>query len=212
MRTAQNRNTKVRKMVFIAMMSAVATLLMLFEFPLPFLPPFLKLDISAVPVLIGSYMFGPMAGVAMAAVKAVIHLIISNSSAGVGQLADFIITSSMAITGGLIYKFNRSRKGALIASFVNVFVIVLVGTLANYFIIIPFYAKTFMPMEAILELCQTVNPNIQSMGTYILYAVIPFNLIKGSVISLVTFLLYKRISNVMQKFTGIPEKSVSGNT
>ncbi|MFV0413065.1 MAG: ECF transporter S component [Oscillospiraceae bacterium] len=207
------QNTKTRKMVIVAIFAAIATVLRFLEFPLPFLPPFLKLDISSVPIMVGSFMFGPLAGVAMAAVKALVCLF-ATQTAGVGELADFLITGSFALTAGLVYKYHKNRKGALLASVASIATTTVVGAIANYYILLPFYAQTFMPMEAILEACQKVNPNITSISTYILYGVVPFNIIKGTVIALVTFAVYKKLSGWIHRYTesgGQKEKKVASN-
>ena len=88
--------------------------LMYFEMPLPFMPPFLKVDPSAIPILIGSFILGPAAGVAMAFIKAFVHLF-SSGTGGVGELADFIITSSFAVSASLVYRRHHTKKGAILA-------------------------------------------------------------------------------------------------
>lgn len=179
-------------MVGVAVMAAIAAVLMYIEFPLPGFPPFLKLDVSGVPVMVGSFMYGPVAGVAVAAVKSILHLF-STTSAGVGELADFLMTGSFAFAAGVVYKKCKSRKGAFISLAVGTLVLVAVGALANYTIILPFYAK-LMPLNAIIAACQAVNPAIKDLGGYILFGVVPFNLLKGVVIGAVTLGIYKRIS------------------
>ncbi len=194
---------KVRKLVMVALLAAISTVLMWIEVPIPGLPPFLKLDISSVPVMLGSFMFGPVAGISIALVKSLVHAL-STQTAGVGELADFIITSSFALTAGIIYKFNRTKKGALIASVASIGVITVVGALANYFILLPFYAAAYMPMEAIIEMCQAINPNITDVKGYIIFGVVPFNLLKGTVVAVINYLLYKRLSGMIRRYTDAP--------
>lgn len=196
------KSTSARKLVTIALFAAIATILMYFEVPLPLMPPFLKLDISAVPIMVGAFALGPIEGVVMALIKALIHLL-STQTAGVGELADFLITGSFALTAGLVYRRHKSKKGARIASIASVFVITLVGCLANYFVLLPFYANAYnMPLEAVLEMCQTVNPAINSLFTYIVLGIAPFNLIKGTVVALLTFVVYKRLSHFIHQYAG----------
>lgn len=196
----QTTSYRTRKMIVVALLGAIATVLMFIEIVIPGLPPFLKLDISSVPVMLGSFMFGPLAGVTIAGIKAMVHAL-STQTAGVGELADFLITSSLALTAGFIYKFNRSKKGAFIASVASVFVIVIVGILANYFILLPFYAAAYMPMDKIIAACQAINPNIQDVRGYIIYGVLPFNIIKGLVVATLNFILYKRLSGFIKGYT-----------
>jgi riboflavin transporter FmnP len=188
---AQNVSS-VRKMTVLAMFAAISTLLMYLEMPLPFLPPFLKLDISGAPVLIASFMFGPASAVAVTAVKDLVHLL-STQTGGVGELADFIILSSFAIVAGLIYRHKKTRRNVCLAIVLGSLVMAIVGTIANKFLLIPFFAKV-MPLEAIIGACNAVNPAINSLNTYLIFGVFPFNLIKAVVISFLTFMLYKRLS------------------
>ena len=198
-----NTSANTRKLICIASLAAISTLLMFVEMPLPLMPPFLKLDISSVPIMIGSFMFGPIAGMFIAAIKALIHLL-STQTAGVGEFADFIMTSSFAVTAGLIYKYKRNKQGALLASVASIVVVIVVSSLTNYFILIPFYAMAFMPLDTIISVCQAINPKITDVTGYIIWGVVPFNFIKGLVIAVLTFLLYKRISILMHRFTEKP--------
>ena len=202
----QKSSINIRRTASAAMLVAISFVLTFFSFPIPGFPPFLKLDISSLPVMIGSFALGPIAGVLIAALKSLLDLLFGSNSAGVGQLADFMITASFALTAGVIYRFNKSKKGALIASVASIFTITIVGAFANYFILLPFYAKVYMPMDTILAVCQKINPNITSVGAYIFYAAVPFNLLKGAIIAALTFLLYKRISNLINKFSNNTKK------
>lgn len=141
-------------------------------------------------------MYGPLAGVIIAAIKSLLHLF-ATTSGGVGELADFLVTASFVFTAALIYKSNKSKKGALIGSAVATVVLVLVGALANYYIIIPFYSQ-LMPINAIIEACHAVNPAITDMKGYILFGVVPFNLLKAVSVSAITMVIYKRISVVFK--------------
>lgn len=202
-------STKIRKMVSVAFLSALSVILMQFSTPIPGLPPFLKIDISSVPVMIGSFMYGPLSGVAMAAIKAAMDYFFGSYSGGVGQIADFIITSSFAITAGVIYRYNRTRKGAIIASVASIFVITIVGALTNLFILLPAYALV-IPLEKIFEMSHAMNPAITDARTYILFGVVPFNFIKGTVVAVITLLVYKRISVFIHKYTEKPAKKDGG--
>ena len=195
------KRMSTRKLVMIALLAAISTLLMYLEMPLPLMPPFLKLDISAVPVMIGSFMFGPAAGVIMAGLKSTIHLL-STQTGGVGELADFLITGSFALTAGLVYRRHHDKTGAKIAAVSSIAVITIVGCLANWFILLPFY-KNIMPIDAIIAACGAVNPAVTSAAGYIWFGVLPFNLIKGTIVCILTFLLYKRLSGVIHRFTEV---------
>lgn len=186
------KNSRTKMMAVTAMFAAIASLLMYLEMPLPFMPPFLKLDISCVPILIAGFMFGPMPAIMAAAVKALVHLM-STQTGGVGELADFLVTCAFVISASMIYKNHKSKKGALWGCMLGIVAITITGMLANKFLLIPFYMKV-MPIEAIVGACAAVNPLIGNINTYILFGAGPFNMVKGIVVSIITLVVYKRVS------------------
>ncbi|MCI8442890.1 MAG: ECF transporter S component [Provencibacterium sp.] len=186
-----NEKTRIKTITYTALFAAISTVLMFWSFPLPFMPPFLKLDLSGVPILLCAFMFGPVPGLMAAAIKNLINAAFSTSG-GIGELADFLILGSFAATAALVYRRKHTRRGALIACAAASGVMVVVGMLANRFLLIPFYMQ-LMPIEKILSMCAAVNPMIGSLNTYVLFGAGPFNLVKALVLSLITFLLYKRL-------------------
>lgn len=180
----------------VGILSGISIVLMqLLEFPIPFMPPFLKLDFSNLPALIGGFAYGPLTGIVIVFVKAALHLL-RTQTGGVGELADFLASGSMVFISALIYKKHKTKKGAVISLAMGIGVMMIVGALANYFILLPFYAKV-MPMEKIIEMCGKLNPLITNSLTYVIYGVLPFNLIKGLILSVITFILYKQVSKVL---------------
>ncbi|MDP4152201.1 MAG: ECF transporter S component [Bacillota bacterium] len=191
-----NKNSiTTRKLTVMALLTAISFVLAFLETSLPLIPSFLKIDISALPVLIGSFALGPWAGVIIALLKNLLHLPMSQTG-GVGQLADFLVIGSMSLTAGYVYKLRHSRMGAFLGCSLGIAVMTVMGSLSNKYIMIPFYSK-LMPIDKILEACASVNSLIVDVNTYILYAVVPFNIFKGLVISVVTLLIYKKLSPVI---------------
>lgn len=186
---------QTKKITFIALFAALAAIIMYIEFPIPFMPPFLKIDFSGVVILIGAMLWGTKSALIMIFIKDAIHLL-RTQTAGIGELADFIMLAALVITFMAIYK--RNKKKSIIASVISVVVMSLFGVLANVYLLIPFY-KNIMPIEQIISICAAINPNIDSMAGYYLLGVLPFNLIKGFVIMLITILVYPKISRV-EKF------------
>lgn len=184
--------TKTKKLTYTALFAALATVLMYFEFPLPLMPPFLKVDLSGAVVLIGAFIFGIGPAISMIAIKDLIHLT-QTQTAGSGELADFFMLSTLVVFAVLIYRLAKSRKTALIGCVVGSVTMALVGMLTNYLLIIPFYSN-MMPIEAIFEMCSQVNPAISGMSGYLLLGVLPFNLIKGGILTAITLLAYKKLS------------------
>ena len=191
------KKISVSKMTKIAMMSVLAFVIMQLELIVPIFPSFLKLDMSDLPALIGAFAMGPMAGVAIEGVKNLLHLL-QTSTGGVGELANFAIGSAIVIPSALIYAKNKSKKSAVIGLLVGTVAMSIVGAMANYFVLIPFYTA-FMPIDTIVELGTVINPSINSVGTLVLFGIVPFNLFKGLVLSALTLVFYKRISPVLHK-------------
>lgn len=186
-----------KNIVLMAVFSALAAVLMLFEFPLPFLAPtFYEIDLSEIPVLIGSFVMGPVAGVIMEAMKILLKLLIKGTStAYVGDLANFCIGCCFIIPASIIYKYKKSKKGAFIGMAVGTLAMATVGVLLNYYIMIPFYVNAFgMPLDKIIEAGAAINPSVSNKLTFVLICVAPFNILKGIVDGLITALIYKRIS------------------
>lgn len=196
-----------RRITYTALFAALATVVMYFEMPLPFMPPFLKLDFSGAVILIAGFIFGPVSALLITLVKDLIHLL-STQTGGVGELADFIISSSLVVTASVIYKWHRTKKGALIGCLSGAVLMVFAGVLANKFLLLPFYSQ-IMPFDAIISACAAVNPMIANESTYLWFGVAPFNLIKSLLITLITFLLYKKLSFWIHASCDIPAKSAN---
>ena len=177
-------------------LTAISVVLTFFKTPLPLIPTFLELNLSSVPALIGGFAFGPFAGVLIVLATQLIHMMISHT-AFVGELADFIMTGSLTLVASLIYANKKTRKRAIIGLALGILAMTIAASFVNYFILLPFYSQAYMPMDKIIEICSAVNPLIVDKFTYILYGAIPFNIIKGVLLSVVTFILYKHISRFL---------------
>ena len=193
--TKSKKLLNVRNVVLMGMFGAIGAVLMLFEFPLPFLAPsFYGLDLSEIPVLVGTFAMGPVAGAVTEMVKILIKLVLKPTSTGfVGEFANFCIGCALVLPAGIIYKLRKTKQGAIIGMVTGTVCMALVGAVLNALVMLPFYSN-FMPLEAILQAGAAINPAIGSVWTFVFLAVAPFNLIKGALVSLITALVYKRIS------------------
>lgn len=196
MYTLKKENLNTRTMVKISVLAVIALILMLLDFPLWFAPTFLKFDISDVPALIGSFALGPMAGVLVQLVKNLLNLLVEGSgTGGVGEFANFLVGSIYVYTAGLLYYKNKTFKNAIIGMIIGVLAMTISISIINYYFMIPFYAKLFgLPIDKIVAMGSAVNKYVVDFKTLILYAVVPFNLFKGIIVTLVTLLIYKRVS------------------
>ena len=190
---------EVRNLVQIGMLGAVSVVLMMFEIPLFFAPSFYKIDLSEIPVLIGTFAMGPVAGMFIELIKVVLHMLFKGSStAGVGDFANFLIGCAMIVPAGLIYQKKKSKKSAVIGMIAGTLFMAFIGCFLNAFVLLPAYGKAFgMPVDALVAMGTAVNPAINSLLTFVVLAVAPFNILKGLIVGVITFLLYKHVSPIL---------------
>ena len=190
----------IRTLVQIGMLSAIAIILMLFEIPLPFAPSFYELDFSEIPVLICSFSLGPVAGVVCEFIKELLKLFLKGTStAFVGDLANFVVGCSFILPASVVYFAQKTKTGAIIGMGVGTAVMTVFGSLFNAVYLIPAFSVLFdTPLEVIIGMGTDINPAIVSVNTLVLFAVVPFNLLKGVLVSVVTFFLYKHIERLLR--------------
>ena len=189
-----------RTLTQISLLSALAAILMLFEIPLWFAPSFYQIDLSEVPVLIGSFAMGPMAGVLIELVKNLLKLIFNGTlTGGVGEGANFLIGCAFIVPSAIIYHRNKTKRGALMGMIIGTATLTIIGSFLNAYILLPVYSKAFgLPLEALIEMGTAINPRITSLTSLVMLAVAPFNLLKGVVVSIITSVLYKKISPILR--------------
>lgn len=192
-----SEKTKINKMVMIAMFSAIAVVLMYFEFPITFIAPdFYKMDFSDIPALIGSFMLGPVAGVVIEAVKVLLHLFLKGTTtAFVGDFANFILGCFYIVPAGIIYHMHKTRKMAIVALIVGGVTLIISGTLMNAWYLLPKYSELYgMPVQGFIDAGHSINASISNLFSFVALAVAPFNLIKSLADGFVTTILYKYLS------------------
>ena len=201
MQQTKKRTMPLRNLIFIAILGALAAVLMMIKIPLPFAPSFYKLDFSEAIVLIGGFTMGPIAAVAIEAVKILANLLLNGSdSAFVGELCNFIVGCSLVVPATWYYKYHKNYKGAIIGGIIGLLSLLAVSALMNYFVIIPMYVTLYgMPLDTIIAMASKVNGAVGSFGTLILFATVPFNLVKGALSLLIAILLYKRVEKSIIK-------------
>ncbi len=196
---SRERILTTRKIAFIGVFSAIAAVLHILDFAVPFAPPFYKMDFSELPALIGAFAFGPVAAVLIELCKIVLKLLFKGTStAFVGDLANFIIGCSFLLPASVLYLFRKNKKSALIGCVVGTAVLTLFGTFFNAVYLLPKFAQLYgMPLESIIDMGHAINPAINSVTTLVVFAVAPMNLLKGGVVSLITMLVYKKLSPIL---------------
>lgn len=193
---AASAASKVRYLTVTAMLSAVAFILMFLDFSVPVMPAFIKMDLSELPALIGSFALGPVCGVMVCLVKNLLHLFIT-STGGIGEVSNFILGAAFVLPAGLIYKKMKTRKGALIGSVVGAIIMAAISLPSNYFIVYPVY-ETMMPMETIIAAYQAILPSVENLWECLLVFNVPFNLVKSFFSVIIAMLIYKKISPILK--------------
>ncbi len=190
-----------RRTATCAMLAAAAGLLMFFEFPIPIIAPsFYEADLSEIPVLIGAFSMGPVAGAVIELVKVFVKLVLKGTStAFVGDFANFFIGCTMVVPASIVYHVKKTRKNAVISLALGTVFMAAFGSVFNAVYLIPQFAKLFgVPLDAIIAMGAEINPNITSAWSLALWAVVPFNIIKGAGVSAITMLLYKPMSGIIK--------------
>ena len=196
---------KTHHLAVAAMLSAVAAVLQFVEFSIPVMPSFIKLDISDLPALLGTFSLGPVYGVAIQLVKNLLHLPFG-SSAGVGELSNFILGAVFVFVAGVIYTRNKSRKTALVGSVVGAAAMALVSVVTNYFIVYPAYVVLYhLPLDAIVGMYEEILGGVSHVPTQnalfncLLVFNVPFTLVKGLLDTALCFLIYKPLSPLLHR-------------
>ena len=182
----------------IAMLAAISGVLMVIEIPLFFAPSFYKLDFSELPVLICAFYLGPVSGVVCEFLKVLLKLLLKGTStAFVGDLANFLVGCSFVLPAAIVYQKTLSKKGAVVSLAVGTAVLTVFGRFFNDWFLIPRFAGRYgMPLDAIVSMGTQINGAFKNLSTLVLFAVVQFNLLKGVLVSLLTFFLYKRVEKL----------------
>ena len=181
------------------MLTAVGVILQYIEISIPIIPSFIKLDFSDLPELIGAFAYGPVAGVIICLLRNLIHMA-ATSSAGVGELSNFILGAVFALVAGLIYKRFKTKKGAVIAGVSGAAAMALVSLPSNYFLIYPLYYSVMgLPQEAILEMYQLIRPSTGSIAEALVVFNVPFTIAKGLISVILFSVVYKPLEKLIKK-------------
>ena len=191
----------VSTLVKISILSAIGYILMFISVPLPMLfPEFLKIDISDLTALLGGISLGPMAGVTIAFLKNLLQFITGMSTTGgVGEFANFLIGGSFVFTVSYIYSKKRNIQGVIIGLVSGMVVMTVVGCVANYFIILPFYATIGWSIDAVVSMGAAINPVIDSKMSFVIWMIAPFNIVKSGLMSLLTLPMYKKTEKILNR-------------
>jgi riboflavin transporter FmnP len=196
----KHKNTlTIKTITIIALLSAISYILAFIEFPIPFTPSFARMDFSDFPALIGAFALGPVAGVLIELIKNTLQLM-TTSTGGVGELANFLMGGSFVFVAGLIYQFHKTKRMAWISGILASIIMGIVAALSNYFILLPLF-ENFMPIDQLISAFETFIPFIHSKLDIVIYNAFPCNVIKGLITITFTMLIYNRIYPIIKRFS-----------
>jgi len=207
------KNKNINTLVKISFLGAISFVIMMFSFKLPIFPSFLEIDLSDIPALIGAFALGPVEGVIIELLKNILNGAITGSKTmWIGELANFLVGSAFVFTSGYIYKRHKSKKNAIFGMILGNIAMTIIAALFNYFILIPFYATAGgFGLQAIIDMAKAINPKVTDLKTLIIWSIVPFNILKGIVIAVITTPLYKGLSPVLHKNTDFSAKKEKYN-
>ena len=192
----KTEKVNIRYLTVTAMLSAVAYILMFLDFSVPFMPAFIKMDLSELPALIGTFAMGPVCGVIICLIKNVLHLFITTTG-GVGELSNFLLGAAFVLPAGLIYKHKKNKKSAITGALIGALCMALFSFPSNYFVVYPIYTK-MMPMDVIIGAYQAIVPSVKELWQCLLFFNVPFTFVKGLFSVLITMVVYKKISPILK--------------
>lgn len=198
--TTNNKSKKIfstRNIVSCAMLSACAIILTYLEFPTFIAPSFYRFNISDLPALIGGFAMGPVAGVIIEFIKSLAMLIVNpaNPTMGIGELSNFVLGCIYVVPAALIYRNNKTKGRAVISLVVGGLLMSVLAAVLNAFVMIPLYSTAFnLPVDSIIKMGSAIFPFVDNMFKFCLVCVLPFNIIKAIVVSVITIFIYKPLS------------------
>ena len=199
MQTAQRK--RVKRLTTAAMMGAIAFVLLSVNFPIPVLSPFAEIDMAALPELIGGFVLGPIGALEIIVVKVVLKtLIVGTESMYTGELQNFLLSVAFVLPAVIYYRKDHTKRGAIIGLIIGSLCKVVVGIFTNLYIIFPFYISLYgMDWQGIVDICSKANPWIKDVPTMVAFSIVPFNIVATAISSVITMLVYKKISKPLKK-------------
>lgn len=193
--------TNVRRITVTAMLSAVAFVLMFIEFSVPLMPPFVKMDISDLPALLGTFALGPVSGVVIELLKNLLHILFKGtSSAGVGELCNFLLGCFFALPAGIIYKRRKSRRNAALGALIGCLIMAVCSVPLNYFVVYPAYVVFYgLPLDQIIGMYQAILPSVNGLLACLTIFNLPFTFVKGLLDAVICFAIYKPLSPILHQ-------------
>ena len=184
----------------VGILSAIAYVLMFISVPLPIFPSFLKIDLSDIPAIFGGMSLGPIAGIAIVIIKNFLQGITASTTGGVGEFANVIIGGSYVLIICLFYRKWKNIKSVVAGGLVGIVAMTIMGCIMNYYIMMPLYATVYgMPLDAIIQMGTVINSKVTDLYTFVIWMIAPFNIIKATLMTVVTLPLFKKMEKINTK-------------
>ena len=198
MNQSQKSRVSIKVIAATGLLTAVAVVLQYIEFAIPIMPSFIKLDFSDIPELIGAVFFGPVIGIIIALLKNLIHMLVSQSGF-VGELSNFLLGASFALTAGIVYRVKKGIGGVILAGILGSVEMALISVPTNYFVIYPLYYNVMgFPKEAVLGMYKVLMPSIEGIPDGLMIFNLPFTLVKGLICTVFTVIVYKPLRLILK--------------
>lgn len=193
------KKENLRAIIISAIFGGLGFVLMLLEFPLPMIiPSFIKLDFSELPAIIASFAYGPLYGILVCLIKNLLHLFVT-TSAGVGEVSNFILGAVFVGVAGFVYSKNKNRKTALVGSLIGAFIMAVISIFTNYIVVYPAFSVIYgLPMKAILGMYKAILPVADNLFKALVIFNLPFNFVKGVIDAAICFAVYKKLSPILK--------------
>ena len=184
----------------VGILSAIAYVLMFISVPLPIFPSFLKIDLSDIPAIFGGMSLGPIAGIAIVIIKNFLQGITASTTGGVGEFANVIIGGSYVLIICLFYRKWKNIKSVVAGGLVGIVAMTIMGCIMNYYIMMPLYATVYgLPLDAIIQMGTVINSKVTDLYTFVIWMIAPFNIIKATLMTVVTLPLFKKMEKILTK-------------
>ncbi|TYR82554.1 ECF transporter S component [Priestia megaterium] len=189
------QSKKTQKLVILGMLSSISYVLMMLNFPIPGIPPFLKIDFSEIPALLAAIIFGPGAGVIVEAIKNFLHYLIQGSATGVpvGQLANFVAGLLFILPVSFMFHKFKNTKGVTAGLVIGTMIMSILMAVLNYYVFLPAYT-IFLQAPALSG---------EETRQLIVQGILPFNLIKGAITGIIFVLVFGKMKQWIVKRVAI---------
>lgn len=193
------KNSKISNLIKISLLGVIAFILMFVEVAIPVFPSFLRMDISDLPALLGAFALGPVAGVIIELIKNILHLL-RTQTAGIGELSNFLGGAIFVFVSGAMYKHKKTKKNAVVSLLSGIILMSVLESALNYFVFLPLYETLLhFPIKEIVKMGHALNPSINSLNSFVVYSILPFNILKGVLVSVLTMGVYKSLSPILHR-------------